>query len=65
MESMDGKSQKLQDFFTNLKLSPLEKEEIKVLVNGDGKIIWILGYRSSDLYKITQRTVKALKIVRN
>ncbi len=61
---MGGKHQKLQDFFTNLKLSPLEKEEIRILVNGDDTIIWVLGYRSSEAYKITSKTVKALKIVR-
>lgn len=48
---MGGKSQKLQDFFTNHKLSRLEKDAVWLLVNGDGAIIWVLGYRLGEKFK--------------
>ncbi|MBK7938503.1 MAG: tRNA lysidine(34) synthetase TilS [Lewinellaceae bacterium] len=59
---MDGQHQKLQDFFTNLKLSRLEKERARVLENGDGKIIWIPGYRSDERFRVKTDTRNALKI---
>lgn len=59
---MGGHSQKLQDFFTNLKLSRLEKEKVWVLENGDGTIIWVLGYRLDERYKVVSETGNFLKI---
>lgn len=59
---LNGHSQKLQDFFTNLKLSRLQKEKIQVLENGDGAIIWVAGYRLDERFKVTPETKKFLKI---
>jgi len=59
---LNGHSQKLQDFFTNLKLSRLEKEKVQVLENSDGAIIWVLGYRPDERFKVTSETKKFLKI---
>jgi tRNA(Ile)-lysidine synthase len=59
---MGGHSQKLQDFFTNLKLSRLEKEKIRVLENGDGVIVWVVGHRLDERFKVTPETKSFLKI---
>jgi len=59
---MEGKSQKLQDFFTNQKLSRFEKEEVWLLANGDGAVIWVLGWRLDERFKIHSNTNNALKI---
>lgn len=59
---MDGHSQKLQDFFTNLKLSRLEKEKVRVLVNGDGALIWVVGFRPDERFRVSAATDKFLKI---
>ncbi|MFN4257168.1 MAG: tRNA lysidine(34) synthetase TilS [Saprospiraceae bacterium] len=59
---MDGKHQKLQDFFTNLKLSLPEKDRVWLLENGTGEIIWVVGHRPDERFKITPTTRKALKI---
>lgn len=59
---MGGKSQKLQDFFTNQKLSRFEKEEIWLLVNGDETVVWVLGWRLDERYKIDAFTNKTMKI---
>lgn len=59
---MGGKSKKLKDFFTDNKLSLFEKEKVRILVNGDGKIIWVLGYRLDDRFKIGQGTKAYLEL---
>ncbi len=48
---MEGRHQKLQDFFTNQKLSRLEKEQVWILENRDKKIIWVLGMRLDEQFK--------------
>lgn len=59
---MGGHSQKLQDFFTNLKLSRLEKEKALVLENGGGAIVWVVGHRLDERFRVTSGTKKFLKI---
>lgn len=59
---MGGKHQKLQDFFTNLKLSLPEKDRVWLLENGTGEIIWVVGLRPDERFKITSTTRKVLKI---
>jgi len=59
---MGGQRQKLQDFFTNLKLSRLEKERVRLLENGDGAIIWVVGFRLDERFRITESSTKAIQI---
>ncbi len=59
---MEGRHQKVQDFFTNQKVSRLDKEKTWVLCNTDGAIIWLLGWRADERFKITPNTRHALKI---
>ncbi|HAD14523.1 MAG TPA: tRNA lysidine(34) synthetase TilS [Saprospirales bacterium] len=59
---MGGKHQKLQDFFTNQKLSRLEKEHVWVLTNQDGAIIWVLGMRLDERFKWQNTTKKVCNI---
>ncbi len=46
---------KLSDFFIDEKFSLPEKERTWILCSGDN-IVWILGHRISDLFKITENT---------
>ena len=55
------KKKKLNQFLGNLKLSPAVKEKVGVLTVGD-KIVWIVGYRIDDRFKITPQTKRVLKI---
>jgi tRNA(Ile)-lysidine synthase len=51
---MKGKK-KLSDFCTDIKLSLLEKENTWLLCSG-GDIIWVIGHRTDDRYRITAGT---------
>ncbi len=50
---MKGKRQKIQDFFSNQKCSRLEKEQIWLLENGNQELIWVVGMRLDERYKIS------------
>jgi tRNA(Ile)-lysidine synthase len=51
----------LIDFLTDLKVPRYEKERALVLTS-KGKIVWVLGHRIADEFKITKDTKKILKI---
>ncbi len=53
---MQGKTQKLQDFFINAKIDRLERAKLPLLVNGNGDIIWIMGHRISHKYRVLAQT---------
>lgn len=59
---LGGHTQKLQDYFINLKLSKLEKEHIWLLLNGDGVVIWVIGCRPDERFRITPASRQAVKI---
>lgn len=46
---------KLSDFFIDLKIPLNEKEDIFVL-ESEGKIAWVIGYRIDDRFKTTNKT---------
>jgi len=60
---MNGKHQKVSDFFTNHKLSQFEKEAVPILMSGE-EICWIVGYRIDERFKVTSETRNVLKIER-
>ncbi len=49
---------KLSDFFINQKIDQNKKSRIPLLVNANNEIIWIVGYRLDDRYKVTDKTKK-------
>lgn len=58
---MQGKK-KLSKFFVDEKYSLLEKEQCFVLCDNSGKIIWIVGKRADDRFKVQKNTQNILKI---
>jgi tRNA(Ile)-lysidine synthase len=53
---MKGKK-KLSDLFIDKKLSLDQKENIRILTS-EGKIVWVIGMRLDDRFKITDKTKK-------
>jgi tRNA(Ile)-lysidine synthase len=53
------KKKKISRFMTDLKLSRHEKEK-QWVVESDRKIIWVLGHRIDDRFKITAKTKSVL-----
>ncbi|EOD01137.1 tRNA lysidine(34) synthetase TilS [Caldisalinibacter kiritimatiensis] len=54
-------SKKIKDFFIDQKV-PREKRDIIPIVEDEAHILWIIGYRISELYKITDNTDKVLML---
>ena len=60
-QGMKRKKKKLSDFFTDLKLDALEKERAWVLLSGD-QIVWVVGYRIDERFKVTDGVKETLQI---
>ena len=54
-------SKKLQDFFCDLKLSLAEKDAVWLLCSGED-IVWVIGYRLDDRYKVTPDTKRIAEL---
>ncbi len=52
---------KLSDFFIDEKIPLHEKEKCRLLCSGQ-KIVWVMGYRIDNRYKITSKTTRILKL---
>jgi tRNA(Ile)-lysidine synthase len=51
-----SRSKKVSDFFIDEKIPLSDKGLIPVLVNGNGEVIWIAGWRQDNRYKLTEAT---------
>ena len=58
---MQGKTKKLQDYFSDLKLNRFEKEEVLIL-ESKGKIVWVIGHRMDERFKVQADTEKVMLI---
>ena len=58
---MKGKKRLLSDFFTDMKLSAIEKQKVWILCSGED-IAWVVGYRLDDRFKVTPSTTRVAEI---
>ena len=55
------KKKKLNHFLSSLKLNPANKEKVAVIYSGQ-QLIWVVGHRIDERFKIEKNTQKVLKI---
>lgn len=53
---------KLSDYFTDRKFSLLRKAAAWILCDASGRILWIVGHRTDNRFRITSKTRRALII---
>mgnify|MGYP000022768044 CR=1 FL=1 len=56
-----GHRQKLKNYFMNEKVPQSKRAQIMLLADGS-HIVWMIGYRISEYYKVTERTKRILKV---
>jgi len=49
-------SKLVSDFFNDLNFTAYRKKTAQILTDADDNIVWIVGYRIDDRYKITEKT---------
>ena len=52
----------LSDFFKEQKLNTFDKNNCRLLVNGNDEIIWVVGYRSDERYRLKKKNTEILKL---
>ena len=53
---------KISDLYTNNKLSSFEKAHTQLLCDANNEIIWVIGIRADNRFKVSKNTNKILKI---
>jgi tRNA(Ile)-lysidine synthase len=53
-------TQKLKEFFIDHKIPRFERMGIPLLVSGE-RILWVVGYRIDEAFKVTERTKRVLR----
>jgi tRNA(Ile)-lysidine synthase len=59
---MKGKSKKISDFFKDVGLEVKKRTKAWLLVDANDDVIWIVGYRSSEIGKVDSLTMRMLVV---
>jgi len=52
---------KLQDFFVNAKVPRAQRDRVPLVLSGD-EIVWVVGYRVSEGFKVTDKTRRSIRL---
>lgn len=55
-------AKKLKDFFIDLKIPKRVRNRVPLVVDAKGNIIWVVGFRISDLVKVDENTEKYITL---
>jgi tRNA(Ile)-lysidine synthase len=55
---------KLSDFLIDQKVPLNLKDQVQVLVSGDGKIAWVIGFRPDERFRVSEETQRVLVVQR-
>jgi len=55
---------KISDFFIDQKIGVSEKSKIKIL-ESNGEVVWIIGFRTSEIFKVDSTCQEVIRIVTN
>jgi tRNA(Ile)-lysidine synthase len=58
---MGGKRKKIKEYFIDLKVLRRDREIIPVLASAEG-ILWIIGHRTDERFKVTPAAEKILQV---
>ena len=56
----NGGTQRLKKYFINEKIPKAQRDEILLLADGS-HVVWVIGYRISAYYKVTETTKNILR----
>ncbi len=59
---MGGKGKKVSDLLIDSKMSVFDKQKVCVLLNGTGEILWVVGIRADDRFKVLPFTTGVLRV---
>ena len=55
-------SRLVSDFLKDQKLNVIEKRHVHVAVDADGRIVWVVGMRPDDRFRLTESTTQVLSL---
>lgn len=57
----DGRTQSVKEYMINARIPARDREQIPLLVSGD-QVLWIVGYRASEAFRVTDETRRILLV---
>jgi tRNA(Ile)-lysidine synthase len=57
---MGGQSKRVNEFMINEKIPASWRDHIPLLVNGDGQILWVCGWRPDERARVTEGTQRVV-----